>query len=90
METWKKRCEQYASFGLSRVYCPAGTTRKITADDYKGVPDCIREAGEVAKQYRMTAMIEFTRNSTLISTLTTSLKVITPFEKLSKCVVSAR
>jgi 2-keto-myo-inositol isomerase len=76
METWKKRCEHYASFGLSRVYCAAATTRKVTPDDYKGVPDCIREAGEAAKQYRMTAMIEFTRNSTLISTLTTSLKVI--------------
>ena len=40
------------------------------------MPDCIREAGEAAKQYRLTAMIEFARNSTLISTLTTALKVI--------------
>ena len=76
MDTWKKRCEQWASFGLSHVYVAAATTRKITAEDYKAVPDCIREAGEVAKQYRMTAMIEFARNSTLISTLTTALKVI--------------
>src|SRR5207249_4870456 len=76
METWKKRCEQFSSFGLSRIYCPAVTTRKVTPEDYKGAADCLREAGDASKQYRMTAMIEFTRNSTFISTLTTSLKLI--------------
>jgi 2-keto-myo-inositol isomerase len=76
METWKKRCEQFASFGLSRIYCPAGTTRKVTPEDYRGAADCIRQGGEAAKQFNMTAMIEFTRNSTFISTLTTSLKLI--------------
>ena len=55
---------------------PAVTTRKVTAEDYKGAPDCIRQAGDVAKQYRLTAMIEFTRNSTFIATLTTALKLI--------------
>src|SRR6266853_1691376 len=76
LETWKKRCEQFSSFGIGRIYCPAVTTRKITPEDYKGSPDCIREAGEAAKQFRMIAMIEFTRNSTFLSTLTSSLKVI--------------
>ena len=76
LETWKKRCEQFASFGVERIYCPAVTTRKVTAEDYKGAPDCIRQAGEAAKQYRLTAMIEFTRNSTFIATLTTALKLI--------------
>src|SRR5215831_17349599 len=32
MDTWKKRCEQFASFGLTRIYCPAGTTRKVTLE----------------------------------------------------------
>ncbi len=76
LDTWKKRCEQFSSFGITRVYCPAVTMRKVTPEDYKGSPDCIRDAGEVAKQFRMTAMIEFTRNSTFLSTLTSSLKVI--------------
>jgi sugar phosphate isomerase/epimerase len=76
LDTWKKRCEQFSSFGLTHVYCPAVTTRKVTSEDYKAAPDLIREAGEAAKQFRMTAMIEFTRNSTFLSTLTTSLKVI--------------
>ena len=76
LETWKKRCEQVSSFGIERIYCPAVTARKVTADDYKSAADCIRENGEAAKQYRLTAMIEFARNSTFISTLNTSLKLI--------------
>jgi len=76
LETWKRRCEQFALFGTERIYCPAVTTRKVTMDDYKGAPDCIRQAGEAAKQYRLTAMIEFTRTSTFIATLTTALKLI--------------
>jgi 2-keto-myo-inositol isomerase len=76
LETWKKRCEQFSSFGLTKIYCPAVTSRKVTADDYKGAIDCIRQGGDTAMQYKMTAMIEFARNSSFISTLTTSLKLI--------------
>ncbi len=76
LEIWKKRCEQFASFGVERIYCPAVTTRKVTAEDYKGAPDCLRQAGDAAKQNHLTAMIEFTRNSTFIATLTTALKLI--------------
>jgi 2-keto-myo-inositol isomerase len=76
METWKKRCEQFASLGSSKIYCPSTTSRKITEEDYKTVPDAIREAGDVAKQHNLTGMIEFARSSTLIATLTTSLKMI--------------
>ena len=76
LDTWKKRCEQFSSFGLTKIYCPAVTSRKVTADDYKGALDCIREGGDAAMQYKMTAMIEFARNSSFIATLTTSLKLI--------------
>src|SRR5262249_8988659 len=76
MDTWKKRCDQFATLGAPKIYCPAVTSKKITAEDYKAVPDCIREVGEAAKQHNLTAMIEFTRNSSLIATLTTSLKLI--------------
>jgi 2-keto-myo-inositol isomerase len=76
LETWKKRCDQFSTFGLTHIYCPAVTSRKVTADDYKGAVDCIREGGEAAAQYKMTAMIEFARNSSFISTLTTALKLI--------------
>lgn len=76
LETWKMRCEQFAPFGTSKIYCPAVTARKVTAEDYKGSPEIIREAGEAAKPFKLTAMIEFARNSTFISTLTTALKLI--------------
>lgn len=75
LEQWKKRCEQFAELGIKHVYNPSGTTMKITADDYKRSPECMREAGEIAKQFQMTAMIEFVRTSTYISTLTTLLKL---------------
>jgi sugar phosphate isomerase/epimerase len=76
LETFKKRCEQFASFGTDKVYCPAVIAGKVTAEDYRGAPDCIREFGEAAKQHNLTAMIEFARNSAMIATLTTSLKLI--------------
>jgi sugar phosphate isomerase/epimerase len=76
LETWKKRCDQFSSLGIDRIYCPAVTSRQVTPEDYRGSLDGLREGGEVAKQYRMTAMIEFVRSSSFVSTLTTSLKLI--------------
>jgi 2-keto-myo-inositol isomerase len=76
LETWKKRCDQFAALGLQKIYCPSTTNRKITAEDYKATPDCLREAGEIAKQHNLTSMIEFTRASTHLATLGTSLKMI--------------
>lgn len=76
LETWKKRCDQFSSLGVPRLYCPSVTNRKVTMDDYKATPACIREAGDIAKQYNLTAMIEFARTSTHMATLTTALKMI--------------
>jgi sugar phosphate isomerase/epimerase len=76
LETWKKRCEQFSSIGLQKIYCPSVTNRRVTAEDIKATPDCIREAGEIAKQFNLTAMIEFARTSTHIATLATSLRMI--------------
>jgi len=76
MDNWKKRCEQFATLGSTKIYCPSTTNRMVKEEDYKTVPDAIREAGDVAKQFNLIGMIEFARSSTLISTLTTSLKLI--------------
>ncbi len=75
LEMFKKRCEQFAPFGLTHIYNPSGTTLKITADDYKRGAECMRETGEIAKQFQMTVMIEFVRTSPYISTLSTLLKL---------------
>jgi 2-keto-myo-inositol isomerase len=65
----------FAALGLTRIYAPTATTQKFTLDDYKTGADNMREVGEIAKQFRMTAMAEFVRTSSFISTLTTLLKM---------------
>jgi 2-keto-myo-inositol isomerase len=76
METWKRRCEQFSTIGLQKIYCPSTTNRRVTAEDCKATPGCIREAGDVAKQFNLTAMIEFARTSTHLATLSSALQVI--------------
>ncbi len=76
LATWRKRCDQFAKLGLAKIYTPSITNRPVTAEDFAATPDCIREAGEIAAQFGLTAMIEFTRTSTHLATLTSSLDVI--------------
>ena len=75
LEDFKKRCEMFASLGSTRVYSPTVTTQKITLDDYKIGVDNMRAVAEIAKQFRLTAMAEFVRTSSFISTLPTLLKM---------------
>ena len=76
LEAWRRGCDQFANLGLQRIYSPSITRRPVTADDFAATPDCIREAGDIAQEYGLTAMIEFTRTSTHLATLTSSLRVI--------------
>lgn len=76
LDTWKRRCEQFSAIGLEKIYCPSITNRRVTAEDFKATPGCIREVGDIAKQFNLTAMIEFARTSTHLSTLRSSLTVI--------------
>jgi sugar phosphate isomerase/epimerase len=75
LENLKKRCEMFAALGLTHIYSPTGTTQKFTEDDYKAGVENMRKVGEIAKQFRMTAMAEFVRASTFISTLPTLLRM---------------
>ena len=76
LETWRRRCKQFSTLGLQKIYSASTTKRSVTAEDFAATPDCIREAGEIAREYDLTAMIEFTRTSTHLATLTSTLKVI--------------
>ena len=76
LDAWRRRCEQFASLGVPRIYSPSITTRPVTADDFAATPDCIREAGDIARGHGLTAMIEFIRTSTHLATLTSALQVI--------------
>jgi len=75
LDNLKKRCEMFGELGLTHLYAPTGTTQKFTEDDYKTGVDNMRQVGDVARQFRMTAMAEFIRTSTFIFTLTTLLKM---------------
>lgn len=76
LESWRARCEQFAALGLDKIYSPDLTSRRVTAEDFAATPDCIREVGEIASEHGLTCMIEFTRGSTHLSTLSSSLQVI--------------
>jgi sugar phosphate isomerase/epimerase len=76
LDTWRKRCEQFATLGFPRIYCPSITSRRVTADDFKATPACMREAGEIAKQSSLTSMVEFVRTSTHLSTLRSTLALV--------------
>ena len=75
LDEFKKRCEQFASLGLTRIYSPTATTQKFTENDYKAGVGNMREIGAIAQQFGMTAMAEAVRTSTFISTLPTLLKL---------------
>ena len=76
IESLKKRCEMLATLGLKRFYAPVTATTKFTQDDYRAGVDNMRKVGDVAKQFDMTGMAEFTRASTFIATLGTMVKMI--------------
>ncbi len=76
LETWRLRCEQYVELGLERIYAPSVTRRPVTAEDYAATPAAIFEVGEITSEYGLTAMIEFTRTSSHLATLPTTLNMI--------------
>jgi 2-keto-myo-inositol isomerase len=76
IENLKRRCEMLATLGLKRFYAPVTATTKFTQDDYPAGVDNMRKVGDVAKQFDMMAMAEFTRASTFIATLGTMLKMV--------------
>lgn len=76
LDTWRRRCEQYAALGLEKIYCPSITSRPVTSDDYAATPACMREVGDIAESFGLTAMVEFARTSTHLATLPTTLEAI--------------
>jgi 4-hydroxyphenylpyruvate dioxygenase len=75
LDNFKRRCEQYATLGLTRVYSPSAATERFTEDDFKAGPANLREVGEVAGQFGLRAMVEATRASTFIGSLPTMLRM---------------
>lgn len=76
LETWRRRCEQFATLGLEKIYSPSITGRPVTTEDFAATPDCMREVGEITREFGLTAMVEFARTSTHLATLPTTLQMI--------------
>jgi sugar phosphate isomerase/epimerase len=76
LEDLKHHAEVAAALGIDRMVGPCTANGKYTADDYKAAPDHMQEAGEIARQFNVTLMVEFTRASTFIATLPTSLRLV--------------
>jgi sugar phosphate isomerase/epimerase len=66
----------FKTLGLARTYAPVTATAMFKEDDYKTGVENMRKVGDVAKQFGMTAMAEFTRASTFIATLGTMVRMI--------------
>ena len=75
LDNLKTRCEQFAELGLTHIYAPVGGMQKVTEDDYKTGADNMRQAGDIAQQFKLRMTAEFTRGSSFISTLSTMLRV---------------
>lgn len=76
LDQLRHNSEVAASLGIDRMVAPCTATGKFTMDDYKTVLANMHEAGEIARPYNLTLMVEFTRASTLIGTLPTSLRLV--------------
>jgi 2-keto-myo-inositol isomerase len=74
-DSFKKRCEMYATLGLKNVYETTSTSQKISLDDYKTGAENMHAAAEIAKQFNLSLRIEFLRSSTFVSTLPTLLNM---------------
>jgi sugar phosphate isomerase/epimerase len=76
LDSFKRRCEQFAALGLTRIYSPAPATERYTQDDYQRGVANMRENADIAKQFGMLMMVEAVRLSTFIGTLPTMLRMI--------------
>src|SRR3954447_9674267 len=58
LDTFKRRCEQFAELGAPLVYSPCATQAKFTPDDYARCLENIRQTAEVARQCKLKVAAE--------------------------------
>jgi 2-keto-myo-inositol isomerase len=71
---WKVELAQ--AIGADRIVAPSAGMGAYTEDDYKRAADNLREAGEIAKSFGVTVMLEFARTSRFAACLPTALKIV--------------
>ena len=76
LDALERRCEMLATLGVAKTYATTATTIAASTDDHRAAADNVRELGEIGRQYQMTIMLEFVRQSTFVSTLPTLLSIV--------------
>jgi sugar phosphate isomerase/epimerase len=76
LEDLKWKVELAQAIGADRIVAPSAGTGPYTEDDYKRGVDNLREAGEIAKPFGVSIMLEFSRTSRFAGSLPTALKLV--------------
>jgi sugar phosphate isomerase/epimerase len=71
---WKVELAQ--AIGCDRIVAPSAGMGPYTEDDYKRGADNLREAGDIAKPFGVSVMLEFARTSRFAASLPTALKLV--------------
>jgi 2-keto-myo-inositol isomerase len=76
LEQLKWKVELAKAIGADRLVMPSAGPDTYTEDDYKRGVDKIREAGEIARPFGITLMLEHARSSKFVACLPTALKLV--------------
>ena len=76
IEQLKWKVELAQQIGADRIVAPSAGAGMYTVDDFKRGADNLREAGEIAKPFGMTVMLEFARTSRFAGSLPTALTMV--------------
>jgi 2-keto-myo-inositol isomerase len=71
---WKVELAQ--AIGADRIVAPSVGAGQYTLDDYKRGADNLREAGEIARPFGVSVMLEFSRTSRFVGCLPTALAMV--------------
>jgi sugar phosphate isomerase/epimerase len=76
LEDLKWKVELAQTIGCDRIVAPSTGAGPYTEDDFKRGADNLREAGEIAKPFGVSVMLEFTRTSRFAGSLPTALNMV--------------
>ena len=76
LEDLKWKVELAQAIGADRIVAPSAGTGNYTVDDFKRGADHLREAGEIARPFGVTVMLEFARTSRFAGSLPTALMLV--------------
>lgn len=76
LEDLKWKVELAQAIGADRLVAPSAGQGPYTEDDYKRGADNLREAGDIARPFGVSVMLEFARTSRFAASLPTALKVV--------------